>query len=464
MSDNLKSSLESEVKIEIAEKRMKAFLQIKESAGDDITLEDLFGLISQKGIKFGINKEQVTEIAAGNKKGEQFLIAEGEYPTAGENARLEFLFPTDKSHHPQIKEDGHIDFHEVGIVNSTVKDTLLVKKIPATLGKKGIDVFGSEVAAESGKDMAIQTGPGVYRDPADTNLIKSSADGVIFFDEQKNYIEVQKLFQVKGSVNFSTGNLNVKSSVEVQGDVSPGFSIKTPYNIQINGMVEQAAILCDGTLNVRKGIVGDGKQAISAGGDIHAGYINNQTIKCKGNLYVANELRNSYVECGGEVVILKNSGVILGGRIIATKKIVAGVIGNVYGVATEIEAGVNLEFKEAYDAKKADISAQLKMMENLKRKMPVEEEETEGKNEKKKRLSFEDECTDCGERLDRLRKDLKEIEKNYFNVEDPIVSIAKTVFPGTVIKIKQAVYEVKEEMSHVIFKLVDDEICFTSSK
>lgn len=467
MSDDAQNNFSSIVKLEIVEKKMKVLLEVKEFEAEQsqsITSQDLFDLISKEGIKFGVNENIINEIIDGKKRGEKFVVAEGLLPLPGEDAKLEFCFPTDKSLKPQIKEDGHIDYHEISVVHSVEKDAVLIKKTAATLGSKGMDVLGNELPASYGKDINIVLGQGTYRDPADNLIIKASVDGIIFYDAQKNSIEVQKLFLIKGSVDFSTGNVNVKSSVEIQGDVKPGFSVKTPYNIQINGTVEQAIISCDGTLKVKEGIVGDGKLVISAGGDIHSGYINNQQIKCRGSLYVATELRNSIVECGDEIMIVKNNGVIIGGKLTATNKVTAPSIGNRYNVPTELEVGVNFDFKGTYDLKKGEIVALHKVIETVKKNIAQISQQVQNSINSKRLITFRDECDAYILKLEKLRKELKEIEKQYYDVANPVVNVTKTVYPGAIIKIKHAIYEVREELSHVMFKLVDDEVICTNLK
>ena len=467
MPDETQNDFSSRVKIEIVEKKMKALLEVKVPETEEsqtITSQDLLDIISKEGIKFGINESIINEIIEGEKWGEKFVIAEGLLPLPGEDAKLEFCFPTDKSLKPQIKEDGHIDYHEISLVHSVEKDALLIRKTAATLGSKGMDVLGNELPATFGKDLNIVIGQGTYRDPADNLIIKASVDGIIFYDVQKNSIEVQKLFLVKGSVDFSTGNVNVKSSVDIQGDVKPGFSVKTPYNIQINGTVEQATISCDGTLKVKEGIVGDGKLIISAGGDIHSGYINNQIIKCKGSLYVGSELRNSNVECGDEVMMVKNTGIIIGGKLIVSNKVTAGSIGNRYNVPTEIEVGVNFDFKGTYDLKKGEIVALHKVIETVKKNIAQISQQEQTALNNKRLITFRDELEAYNLKLEKLRKELSEIEKQYYDVANPVVHVTKTVYPGTIIHIKHAIFEVKEELSHVMFKLVDDEVSCTNLK
>lgn len=463
MADENVKNYSSYIKIEIQERNMKAFLELKESETIEITLtiENIFEELSKKGIIFGIKNDLIKEILEEKKWGERFLIAEGVLSVPGEDASFEYYFPTGKSFKPQISEDGRINYHEISIVNSAVKDTILVKKIPAKAGPQGTDVLGNSLPAISGKDNNIQVGSGTYRDPSDSSLIKASVDGIIFYDERKNFLEIQKVFIVKDSVDFSTGNINVKSSVEIKGDVNPGFSVKTPYDIQINGSIEQAIIACDGNLKVNKGIVGDSKNLISAGGDIHAGYINNQNVKCKGSLYVSTEIRNSNIECGGEVIIVKNDGIIMGGKIFATSKLTAPTIGNKYDVPTEIEVGILLELKEKHDHKRAEIAAVYKTISNFNKNIAEISKLPQTEVTEQRIMVLREESDSSLLYAENLKKEIKELEKQGNNTECPTVSVTKTVYPGTVIRIKHCVLEVKEELNHVKFSIENDEIKVT---
>jgi|GEM_PF-1080377 len=448
------------IRIDIVEKKMKAMMEIiapESEAGAEITVQEVIDKLNNEGILFGVNKELIAEIIENKRWREKFAGAEGEYPRTGEDAKLEYYFRTDRSCRPQITEDGHIDYHELSIINSVQKDAVLIKKIPAQAGIKGVDLFGAELLPLSGKDINISIGPGVYRDPNDSTLIKALADGIIFYDEQKNYIEVQKLYVVKESVDYSTGNINVKCAVDIKGDVKPGFSVKTTSNIEIGGSVEQALVQCEGTLKVKKGIVGDSKQLISAGNDIHACYINNQILKCGGSLFVGSEIRNSIINCGGEITMVKNTGVILGGKLFVSKKITAPFIGNKYNVPTEIEIGIVLEHKEKHDAKKAEIIAVQKIISNMNKNIAQLSEQANDKIAERRLITLHSECDAYILQWENLKKEIKEIEKDYFNVENPCLCVTRTVFPGTIIHIKGAAYEVKEEISSMKFSLGEEE-------
>lgn len=467
MSDEVQNNLTALVNLEIADKKMEAFLKVKKPAdtlAQPITSQDLLAQIEKEGIKFGINAAILDEIINGEKWDEQILVAEGLSPVSGEDARLEFNFPTDRSLKPQISEDGHIDFREISIVNSIAKDSVLVTKIPATSGSKGMDIFGNEIPATKGKDVGIILGQGTYTDPTNDLVIKAAVDGIIFYNPQKNSIEIQKLYIVQGSVNFSTGNINVKSSIDIKGDVNPGFSVTTPYNIQIKGTVENATISCEGNLIVQEGIVGDGKQLIYAGGDIRSGYITNQNIRCDGSVYVASEIRNSNIESKNEVTTLRNNGVIIGGKISAANKISAASVGNKYNVPTILEVGMNFSFKENYVNKELEKITLKKMLENLKKNISQLSEQSQSSATTARLINFQKEYEASAEKFERVLKELKDIEKLYYDVVDPVVCVTNIVYPGTIIKIKNITYEVKDDFSRMMFRLVNNEIIMTALK
>lgn len=461
MMDEAQNNLAALAKLEIVEKNMKAFLFIKAVVNEftpPITSEDLMRIIEKEGIRVGVNKATLDEIISEKKWEKQILVAEGLSALPGEDAKLEFSFPTDKSLRPQITEDGHVDFHELNVVYSVEKDAVLIKKVPATLGSIGMDLFGKEIPAKYGKDVGIILGQGTYKDPTDNFVIRAATEGIIFYSPDKNTVEVQKLYVVNGSVDYSTGNINVKSSIDIKGNVRPGFSVTTPYNIQIKGTVEHSTISCEGNLTVKEGIIGDGKHLIHTGGDIRSGYITNQNIKCFGSVYAATEIRNSYIECNREVTTLKNNGVIIGGKISAANKISAATIGNLYNVPTILEVGVNFSFKENYLKKETEMFALQKMMENLKKNISLLSEQPQNNSVNSRLNNFRNEYEASAEKCDRVKKELKEMEKLYYDVTDPVICVSKIVYPGTIIKIKQITYEVKEELSRVMFKLVNGEI------
>jgi uncharacterized protein len=467
MAENPQVDSRGKIEVNIIDQKMKSSMRISAPENDQvppINLQDVLEAFDKAGVKFGINESIITSYIEEKKWGELFIAAEGIPPSAGDDSIIEYYFPTAKSLKPHISEDGRIDYKEVDAIGSVSKDEVLIKKIPATLGLPGKNVLGEDLPGKMGKDINIIPGPGTYKDPLDPMIIKSSIDGIITFNPGTKTVEVQKLYVIQGSVDFSTGNLNVKSSVDIKGDVNSGFSITTPYNISVKGMVEQAKIQCDGTLTVKEGIVGDGQQCIRVGGDIHAGYIRNQKIKCGGSIYVSTEILSSTIECEDEIVLVKPEGKIIGGKVTVRNKINAGTIGNKYNVPTEIEVGVNFEHREKYVKKMELINENRKQVDEIKKRLDVMNSKPPDMGSNARFKAIKDQLQASLDQFDRLVNDLKEIEKDYYNVDDPFIRINKAIYPGVILKIKHAVYEVKEDLSRVIFRLTGTQISYTNIK
>jgi hypothetical protein len=467
MPDSPKNNFNEKIKVEITEKKMKVFLTINEPDPEEVSLitaEVIDEIIDKAGVKFGLKTNIIQEIIDSKRWREKIEIAEGVYPIQGNDAELEFYFQSDKSLRPQITEDGHVDYKEVHVVDSVEKGALLVKKNAATQGSPGMDVTGKEIPSKYGKDIDIIAGQGAYVDQDDKLLIRASIEGIVFFNHKINNIEVQQLFVVQNSVDYSTGNIHVKSSIEIKGDIKPGFSVTTPYDIQVKGVIEHATVSCEGSLKVKGGINGDGEQKLKVGGDIHTGYLSNYHVKCGGSVIVSTEIRNAYIECDDEIIITKNTGIIIGGKVTATNKITSPIIGNAFNIPTEIEVGVNLIFKERFLVKAAETISLQKQLEELKKKISLAAE-IENNNVRVARLKIlKDQWLQCNAQIEKVRKDSKELEEAYYNVINPTVTVVKTVYPGVLIKIKHATFEVKDEISHVVFKLEGDNIIHTALK
>ena len=252
--------------------------------------------------------------------------------------------------------------------------------------------------------------------------------------------------------------------MEIKQNIKAGFSVETPYNIDVKGGIEQAAVICGGTLNVKEGINGDGKSIITVGEDIHSGYISNQSVKCSGTVYISFELRNSSIECDDEVIVVKNNGVIIGGKVTATNKVTSPIIGNDYGVSTEIEVGVVLKHKEKYIRKKTEKSEIEKHVEELKKQISYIAQKPDNNAKTMQLMNYKEVWGKHTAMLIKIKNDLKEIETAYYAVENPSIFVTNKVFPGTIIRIKEKQFEVKDMLTHVKFHLVNNEIVYTNFK
>jgi len=453
------------VNVEITGDKMQAVLVVRAPDQDQaasLTHQDLSTIIHQAGVKYGVHQDVLQEVITEKKWGERVVVAEGTAAIPGEDAQLEFSFATEKSLKPKRLEDGQLDYKEVSVVHCVEKDAVLIKKIPAIKGSNGTDVLGNELPPKDGKDVVPVPGEGTYRDPEDSLLIRAKTEGVVFYNPKTVTVEVQQVYVVRESLGYSTGNLHVTSSVEIRDDVKPGLTVETPYNIQVGGVVEHATISCGGTLVVRAGIAGDDKGLIQVGGDVHCGYIHNQVLKSDGSVYVSSEIRDAHIECQDEVMVTSIRGEISGGLITATNKVSAATIGNVSYAPTVIEVGVNSKLKEEWLTKKTAIAELESHIEDMRQKVTTTMQHASMGSEDSRLGAIKREWEINSEEMERLTKEITELETEYYSAPEPVVCVSGTVYPNTLIKIRHAVYHINEELSQVVFRLEDGEISYAN--
>lgn len=466
MNEKNQNGVFKTAKVEVVDKKMKAFLILKDVPAEGsvpLSVEYLKDILNTAGVRFGIMLDVLNDIVDGKINDNRILVAQGVYPLPGNDASIELYFSNDKSLKPHEQADGHIDYKEVNMVESVEKDAPIAKKIIATVGPPGTDVFGNVTPGVFGKDFPFTPGQGTYRDTEENTLIRAAIDGIIFYDDKTHHLEVQKLFVVPESVDYSTGNLHVKSSVEIKQHIKSGFSVETPYNIDVKGGIEHAVVICGGMLNVKEGINGDGKSIITVGNDLHSGYISNQIVKCNGSVFASFEIRNSVIESDNEVALLKNNGVIIGGKITASNKITAPIVGNDYNVTTELEVGVVLKYKDKFLKKRVEESEINKQIEELKKQISYIAQKPDNNAKTMQLMNYKEVWAKCSASAIKIKNEIKEIEAAYYNVSNPIISVSNKVYPGTIIKIKDKVLEIKEILSHVTFFIENDKITFTNS-
>ncbi|MBU1099232.1 MAG: FapA family protein [Bacteroidetes bacterium] len=447
--------------IDFSEDNMQAFLTISEPDAETrklFTPLKFINILNNFGVKYGVKSDTIDEIYNERKWNEKFLIAEGKPSKEGEPASLELYFESEKSLKPKIRENGHVDYKEVCIVTSIEKGASLLKKIAATKGYPGKDVRGNELPAQMGKEITLAAGKGTYWDENDATLLKADGDGIVIYNVQKNTVEVQQIYVIPGSVDYSTGNINVKSSVDIKGDVKPGFSVTTPYGVMVKGVVENASIACKACLKVGAGISGDNVQLITVGGDIHSGYINTQQIKCCGSIYVSQEIRSSNVECENEIVITKPSGAIIGGHTTAANAISSGFIGNSYGILTEITVGVSPRVRRELLLKENEKNIMEKKINDLIKKITYIAQHSPPSLLESRLVTHKADWEEQCKKFEILKSEVADLEKACYITANAVVRVTKTIYPGTTVRIKQAVYEVKEELSHVKFVLEEEQI------
>jgi len=129
------------LKLSVNNEEMQAYLTYSPACGGkDASFEYIMGMIKEAGICYGIKEENIHKLLDNLKSQttERILIAEGDYPVDGVNSKFEALI--------ENKD------RELLLVR---KDDPLMRRIPATNGKAGKNIFGFMIPAKSGLDIGF---------------------------------------------------------------------------------------------------------------------------------------------------------------------------------------------------------------------------------------------------------------------------------------------------------------------
>lgn len=450
----------------IAQDKMEAQITL-EADSNDITIseQDVKNALSANGVRFGIVEDTIRKLCESPEKylGYPLTIAYGTPAIPGTDARIEYIGNSDvrEDIRPKEMEDGRVDYYTVTSIANVTRGQLLAKKIPAQPGTPGMAVTGEQIAPKPGKEVMIKAGKNVVLNQ-DRTLLYAAIDGQMSFTD-KDKVNVFPVFEVKGDVDFSVGNIDFVGTVVVRGSVPTGFRIKAAGDIRVLGSVEGAELEAGGSVEIKSGIVAQDKGHVIAGQNVTTSFIQNGNVTAGKDVTVSQSIMFSKVRAGKNVVCNGPKGIIIGGTIQAGEKIVARVIGNSSATPTVLEVGVKPELR----AEMADITAKLRESYESMRKtdqglhvlsqimqttgdLPAEKKIMQVKLTNT-RLMLEKEIKSLEERK-------KEVEAQLVGDSPALVEVHRLMYPGIKLVFGKIVRFIKQEFSRTRFVVHEGEI------
>lgn len=308
-------------------------------------LEELLGLA---GVKHGVQQEVVevlcqTPLPAGLKH--TALLAQGTAPVDGADAHIRCTFdPTPSC--SRILEDGTVDFSARNGARIVWPGQVLVRVVPATSGKPGMDVTGAEAPARAGREfeeLPLKAGENVrvmcHKDRAAALISKVRGHLALAGDTVAVRL-VQQLPEAAGVVA-------VDRDLRITGNVLAGATVSAKGSIVIGGYVEPGATLeARGDILIAKGVSGESTR-ITCQGCLETKFIQDCAVVARGNILVGSYILHARVRAGGGLKVCAGGGPrggsIVGGEAYATLGIEARFAGSPSGEPTALGVGPDLE-------------------------------------------------------------------------------------------------------------------------
>jgi hypothetical protein len=419
---------------------------------------EILDLLKENNVIFGIQGEAIDQLVANPVYSKEVPIAYGIASRAGESGKFVLLA---KKSHQNVNLD-YVNLRERTNIITVDENEILAEIVPPTIGEVGKNIFGEELPGIQGEKANIGTGKNVLID--ENNKIISKISGELIFKDEGNkkyYIDVSKVYTVKGDVDYSTGNIRFPGKVVVMGNVNPGFVVEAEEDIEIKNNVEAATLISGGTIKVG-GIKGGNKGIIKCV-NLFTNFIENASIEADNDVIVKISVINSIIKAGNNIVVTDRGGRIAGGESIAGYRLESDNIGSKINVKTMTQVGVpptlNDELILIESQIKIDIENLRKLSLILKGMIKLKKE---GNLDQSKFEQYKKTLETAKQLKSALAKNEVKLDQIKENIEKSkrggLIIVRNTVFPGTEIIIHKKKFFPSKEMSKTIFTLEEDKI------
>lgn len=361
--------------------------------GREITVDEIQVLLTGAGITTGIDPDLLQMLLRPNCSVGWFDVAVGEPAQDGTDAVIECRVKIE-SNIPMPDDAGTLDFRDRGSLPEITEGTAIYVRIPGRPAVDGRDLSGKTIEAKPSRDIAMPVVENSRLRDGDPDVLEASCDGYLY-QGRDGKLNVGRVFQVKGDLDLTIGNIRYHGPIKIGGNVPAGFQIHAGGDISIMGTAEGSEIHSHGGgIEVRGGVFG-GK--LSAVGDIHVAFAHEATLTTGATLTAGKYLQHCHVRCGS----LKFSvgGMFVGGQALASREIECDTLGTEAGTPTVVQ----LSDPEEEDAR-TDLE---RITAEEKRLTPVREMLEQKVVELKRRMSG------GGQLLGRAREDAEETLRQY---------------------------------------------------
>jgi uncharacterized protein (DUF342 family) len=314
--------------------------------GKELDVEDVEAAL----LELGVLPELVdrSAIALLRESGGPVDVARGRQVKHGTDTNFEAAFGLEDTMGPAIDERGIADYFETKYYVAVDVGDVLMRRQPATDGDAGTTVLGKEIKATKGKVLTFKKHPGSEVSSDDDNLLLASAKGHPVIETQGVRVD-QTLSRPRA--NLDSGNINFDGSVIITGDVFSQVHIIATGDIFVKGTVENAHLEAGNNIVIGGGVISESAPnldeppkittTLSAGGDVHAKFLNQTSLTAKKSVLIQSYVMNSELEIEENLVIGEKGGkgALIGGSTFVGLSATLNSLGSSAYVHTELVCG-----------------------------------------------------------------------------------------------------------------------------
>lgn len=357
-------------------------------------------------------------------------IAWGVPAQRGEDGRVVDFYPRTERKNTDLTELGKEDYASLHLVQDVKKGSVICQLMPSGEGKPGRTVTGIRVPAKRGRPVDVPKGRNTTVSE-DGKYLVATMDGHVEFTGHS--FQVKPVLEIPGSVAPEDGTIQFMGDVHICGDVASGTVIRAMGSIQVDGVVEGAAIEAGEYLVVSGGIQGQDSAVIQAHKGVYAKYLEHCAVYAVESV-VADCIIESDIYCNGNVTVRTGRAAIVGGSVRAAGVVSAGTVGS----KAERPTAVILGGLPCERLERSKMQAEVKRLEEKLRR-ESRGLDTPEKRSKISRLNLNLCVTKL--KLEKLDKDL---DRAAIQLGDGSRLLCDEAYPGAVITVGKNVFRVRQ--------------------
>ncbi len=434
----------------IASDKLTAWLMIFPPVGNgkEIRREDIEKALKDRSVAYGIDEKLLDSLPDDRERYfHLYKIAEGTPAVNGEDGQIREFFDRHVRGEVVIDDRGRVDYASLNLIQSVEEGAVICEALPPTKATPGRTVLDEPVPGKDGKAATLPKGQNTQINK-EGNLLLASRSGSVEYSGR--VFQVKSVMDVKGNVDYSTGNINFPGDVHICGDVCSGFAVRSVGSITVDGVVEAGTVEAGGDLVIVKGIVGNKESIIRANRNIYTKYLENGIIHARGNL-VTECILHSDVYCDGEVQVTSGRGAIIGGRIRAAQSVLANTVGS----KSESITTVILGGQPCADFERALLRQNI---EDLEEEMMKLERQPESPAKAKRMGKIRLDLSVSRMKIGQFDKEKEKLE-GQLEEQGGCRMRCQIAYPGILLTIGNETIQVTQEVSSCNARLVDGEIC-----
>ncbi|MDR0454980.1 MAG: FapA family protein [Deferribacteraceae bacterium] len=385
------------------------------------------------------------------KKGnivDSVTVAAGKPPTHGKDAKVQIFFEM-PSNEPPKDADGNANYKQMRRYINVRAEQILARVIPATTGNPGMTVNLNPIQQVPGKMAELTAGDGVKMTENGTQF-SATTDGYITY--KRDVLSVNPVIEIRGDVDYNIGNIDFVGTVDIVGDIHPGFVVKGK-DVNLRGICQDASIIAENSVTVKGGIKGrNNLGTITAGGIIDIDYCEGGVLNAKGAIIVHKYTFNSVLN-SGDTIKADYKSTIAGGSVISF----AG--GTFYNLGTKANTKMEIIVGRKYDTenklvrineeKKRLIETMVKIKEAID---AIEETKNPQLTKHPKYIKLVETRELITKRLNLFEKRIDSIIKESVH-SYPVVEVLNEIQEGVNIRFFDSLHHVRKNQKKVRFVL-----------